>query len=81
MQVGKEVKFGNQVPIFTLPPGFRPANGVIQIFASATGGSSATAALIAATNSSYEGHRLSGNVYGTKEGEVILSRITFRAQG
>lgn len=79
VKVGKEVIFGTLIPIFTLPPGFRPANGVLQVFP--TGSPGSTGAVIAGTNSSDQGHFLSGNVLGTKESELVLSGITFRAEG
>jgi hypothetical protein len=77
VQVGKEGTFSNLVPIFTLPPGLRPANGVVQIFS--TGPESAV--LIGGTNASYEGHSVSGGVFGEKEKPAVLSGITYRAQG
>jgi hypothetical protein len=78
VKIGKEETFVGLVPVFTLPPGFRPANGVLQIF---QGGSSTTSAVvIAGSNASFEGHSLSGNIIGNKEALVILSGITYRAQ-
>ncbi len=79
IQVGKEEAFPNFVPIFTLPPGFRPANGVVQIFAAGAEGSGI---VIAGANASLEGHSLkSGTVYGGKEKEALLAGVTFRPQG
>ncbi len=75
-QVGKE-GIGTLTPIFTLPPGFRPANEQLQIFAA--GPEAAT--LIAGTSSSFEGHSFNGNVLGETEKASLLSGITFRAQG
>ena len=40
----------------------------------------ASASLIAGSDASFEGHSLSGTVVGSKEGQVELSGITFRAQ-
>jgi hypothetical protein len=76
VKVGKE-KSGNFVHIFTLPPGFRPANGVLQIFAS---GEASAAILIGGTNASFEGHSLSGVIAGDEEKSVLLNGVTFRAQ-
>jgi len=75
-QVGKEVVTGAYTPVFTLPPGFRPANGVVQIFSAGGLG----AALFAGTNGSFEGKSFSGTILGSKETQVLLSGITFRAQ-
>ena len=78
VMVGKEEKVGSLVPIFTLPAGFRPANGVVQILPS---GVSSSAVIIGGTGASLEGHSVSGTIVGTKEGSVVLSGLTFRAQG
>jgi hypothetical protein len=71
--VGNATAVGTIVPIFTLPPGYRPANGVDQIFSA--GGSGV---LVTGTNASYEGHSLSGVVAGEKGNLVVLSGITYR---
>ncbi len=79
IQVGKEEVFSNFVPIFTLPPGFRPANGVIQIFAT---GATGNGIIIAGAGSSFEGHSLkAGTVYGGKEKEALMSGAIYRPQG
>jgi hypothetical protein len=79
VQVGKEELFSNFVPIFTLPPGFRPANGVIQIFA---GGGEGNGIIIAGAGASFEGQSLkAGTVYGGKEKEALLGGVTYRPQG
>ncbi len=75
VKVGKEKGSTSLVPIFTLPAGFRPANGVVQVFPS--GSSSGVA--IAGSNASYEGHGLNGTVLGSEEETLVLSGITFRA--
>ncbi len=79
IQVGTEELSSNFVPIFTLPPGFRPANGVIQIFAA---GGEGNGIIIAGAGSSFQGHSLkAGTVYGGKEKEALLSGVTYRPQG
>jgi hypothetical protein len=78
VMVGKEEKVGSLVPIFTLPAGFRPANGVVQILPA---GGASSAVIIGGAGSSLEGHSLSGTMVGTKETSVILSGLSFRAQG
>jgi hypothetical protein len=77
VQVGKEKGTTSLVPIFTLPPGFRPANSVVQIFPSV----STNGVVIAGSNASYEGHGLSGNVLGSEGETLVLSGITYRAGG
>jgi hypothetical protein len=78
MQVGKEEKFAGAVPIFTLPPGFRPANGVTQIFKA--GSKESGVLVIGGTNANFGGHSISGGVFGTKEEVLVLSGVTYRAQ-
>jgi hypothetical protein len=75
-QVGKEVAAGTYAPVFTLPPGFRPASGVVQIFSAGGLG----AALFTGTNASFEGKSFSGTILGSEKSQVLLSGITFRAQ-
>jgi hypothetical protein len=76
VKVGKE-KTGSDVRLFTLPPGFRPANGVIQIFIPGEPGS---AFLIGGTGANAEGHSLSGVIAGNEGATIVLNGITFRAQ-
>ncbi len=73
VKVGKPATIGSLVPIFTLPPGFRPATGVVQIFPAGAGG-----ALVGGTNSTWEGHSTSGIVAGEEEEISVLSGITYR---
>lgn len=63
------------VPIFQLPPGFRPASGVLKIFASGT-----LAALVGGSSTSLEGVNIEGDVIGREEEAVLLEGITFRAE-
>jgi hypothetical protein len=75
-KVGKE-KTGSEVKIFTLPPGFRPANGVLQLFIP---GEVTSAFLIGGTGANFEGHSFSGAIAANEEKTVVLNGITFRAQ-
>jgi hypothetical protein len=58
---------------FTLPPGFRPASGQIQIYEPFEEG----LVLIAGSNVAIEGLDISGKIIGSKE--ALLSGISFRA--
>jgi hypothetical protein len=62
--------------VFTLPVGFRPPNGVLQIYDL---GGTEGAAVIAGSNATFESTSLSGNVLGAEEKLVVLNGITFRA--
>jgi hypothetical protein len=77
VKVGREKGSTSLVPVFTLPAGFRPANGVVQIFNSGP----PSGPLVAGSDASYEGHGLSGNVLGSEGETLVLSGITFRAGG
>jgi len=67
---------GEELPVvFKLPPGFRPASGITQIF---EGGGSGV--LIFGSNVNLSGIDLSGGVLVEGGGGAILSGITFRAQ-
>jgi hypothetical protein len=60
-------------PIFTLPPGYRPAPGVTELFGGGQG------SVIGGAGASLSGHDVSGQVLG-EEGELsILSGDSFRA--
>jgi hypothetical protein len=72
-QVGKAPT--GPASIFTLPPGFRPANGVVQIYDL---GGTEGAVVVTGSSVSLEGHGFSGNVLGTEEKFAIMSGITFR---
>jgi hypothetical protein len=63
-------------PIFTLPPGFRPAAGHLVIFEQTL----EDAAIIGGTNTVLEGIDLSGKVDGEEEELANLDGITFRAE-
>jgi hypothetical protein len=77
-KVGKQVIGSTTfVPVFTLPPGFRPGpNNTLSLFAA-----SGVTTLIAATGTSLEGIPADGQVIGSKEGAVVLDGVTFRAEG
>jgi hypothetical protein len=64
------------VPIFTLPPGYRPANGALLIFANEVG-----VALVTGSGTSLEGIGADGQVLGIEKEAVVLDGITFRAAG
>jgi hypothetical protein len=61
--------------VFTLPAGFRPASGTVEIYETLN----ESAVIIAGSNTFVEGLDLSGKILATKE-QVLLSGITFRAQ-
>ena len=63
-------------PIFTLPPGFRPAAGHLVIFEQTL----EDAAIIGGSNTVLEGIDLSGKVDGEEEELANLDGITFRAE-
>jgi hypothetical protein len=74
-KAGKTPVAGTEfVPVFQLPPGFRPATNVLKLFPSGS-----TTALIAGSNTSIEGVNVEGDVLGQKENSVVLEGITFRA--
>ncbi len=80
-QIGKEEK---PIPglLFTLPPGFRPASGTVELQITEGPKEKATV-LIVGSNVSVEGRELGGDVVVSagKSGEAaILSGITFRAE-
>ncbi len=65
--------------IFTLPPGFRPASGVVELVL----GHETTSVLIVGSNVSISGQDLSGDVAisgGKAEELAVLSGVTFRAE-
>jgi hypothetical protein len=68
---------GGIIPVFTLPSGFRPANGKILLFQQIEEGT----AVIAGDNTFLEGFNLSAKVLGSEEKPVALDGITFRAEG
>jgi hypothetical protein len=63
--------------IFTLPPGFRPAEGKLLLFEPIN----EAEAIIAGNNTFLEGKNLSAKVIGGEEKPVPLDSITFRAEG
>ena len=63
--------------IFTLPPGFRPADGKLLLSEPINEGS----VIIAGNNMFLEGKNLSAKVIGGEEKPVDLDGITFRAEG
>jgi hypothetical protein len=75
VKVGKEASLD---PIFTLPAGFRPGTGTLQIFPSAGAGAGV---LVTGTNTSIEGHSYNGILLGEEEEILVLNGITFRAEG
>jgi hypothetical protein len=60
--------------LFTLPPGYRPASGRIQVF-----GDESTTAIVFGSNMNIGGVDLSGVVLSAAP-EVLLSGLTFRAE-
>jgi hypothetical protein len=73
-QVGKAATL---TPIFTLPPGFRPASGHLIILEQTL----EDAAVIAGSNTFLEGVDFSGKVAGAEEELANLDGIAFRAEG
>ena len=71
-QIGKSSS-KELVPIFTLPPGFRPPSGIAQLFKIGEG------ALVFGTGSSFAGESFSGSVVGEQGKAQVLDGITFRA--
>jgi hypothetical protein len=65
---------GGESILFTLPPGYRPAPGTLQVV-QLQGGSM----LIAGSGSTFEGANVEGEIIGPEEGVVVLSGISFRA--
>jgi hypothetical protein len=61
--------------VFTLPPGYRPASGKVEIFEMVNEGG----AIIAGSNVFFEGD-LSGKILGGEENLVVLDGITYRAE-
>jgi hypothetical protein len=72
-QVGKGASI---TPIFTLPPGFRPASGHVVIFEQTF----EDAAVIGGSSTFLEGIDLSGKVAGAEEEFANLDGIAFRAE-
>jgi hypothetical protein len=64
------------VPVFQLPPGYRPTANAISLFANGGIG----AALIAGANTNVKGVNVEGMVLGSKESSIVLEGITFRAE-
>jgi hypothetical protein len=62
-------------PVFTLPPGYRPAAGTVLIFEQI----SESATIIGGSNTGAEGIDLSGKVVGASGETMSLDGITFRA--
>jgi hypothetical protein len=62
--------------LFTLPPGYRPAAGVVMILSPLSG----VATFIGGTGASLSGIDLNGKVAGEEEELVVLDGITFRAE-
>jgi hypothetical protein len=73
--VAKAGSGASTVPIFTLPPGYRPPADTVLLFEQFT----KAAALIGGSNTFASGMDLSGKVVGAKESLVVLDGITFRA--
>lgn len=73
-KTGKGTPVVGVIPIFTLPPGFRPASGTIHIFGGGT-----SAAAIFGSNVTVEGKVLGGMVGGEEDEATALDGITFRA--
>jgi hypothetical protein len=65
------------VKMFTLPPGFRPANGIFEIFPPGK----ELGVVVTGANASFEGVFENGAVLAPKEESVSLSGITYRAEG
>jgi hypothetical protein len=63
------------VPIFTLPPGYRPAASTVLIFEQVK----EAAAIVAGSNTAVETLDLSGKVVGAAGKSAVLDGITFRA--
>ena len=65
--------------IFQLPPGFRPASGVLEAFP----GINETDIFVFGSNDTALGKNIEGDVISTTEGgePAVLSGITFRAEG
>ncbi len=59
--------------VFTLPPGFRPPSGVLQIYEAYP----EAAVIVGGSNVVLEGKDLSGKVLASEE--ALLGGITFRA--
>jgi hypothetical protein len=64
------------VKIFTLPPGFRPANGIVEVFPPGKEGS----VVVSGDHTTVQGVAANGAVFGPKEQQVTLAGITFRAE-
>jgi len=77
-QVGKEENPVHGL-LFTLPPGYRPASGVVEAF---HGFEKETLLFVFGSNVTVAGHDLSGDVYTTalSEKAEVLSGVTFRAE-
>jgi hypothetical protein len=73
--VGKDG--AGQTPIFTLPPGFRPAPGVTTIYEMIANGP----ILVGGVGSSFGGIDTSAKVIGEEEEIAALDGVTFRAEG
>ncbi|HEX5525739.1 MAG TPA: hypothetical protein VFX44_00910 [Solirubrobacterales bacterium] len=67
----------SQTPVFTLPPGYRPAAGTIEIFEQVQG----APVLVGGTGASFGPVDASGKVIGEEEEIAVLDGITFRAEG
>ena len=71
------VKVGaGPVPIFTLPPGYRPPNGTLLVFEQV----SEAPVQIVGSNTNIEGLVLDGAVLGAPGKNAVLEGITFRAE-
>jgi hypothetical protein len=67
----------SQTPIFTLPPGFRPAPGVIMIFEQIQN----APVLVGGVGASFGPVDASGKIIGEEKEIAVLDGITFRAEG
>jgi hypothetical protein len=73
-KTGKGTPVVGVIPIFILPPGFRPDSGTIHIFGGGT-----SAAAVFGSNVTVEGKVLGGMVGGEEGEATALDGITFRA--
>jgi hypothetical protein len=74
--------------MFSLPPGYRPANGTLLFFSAFCSGAKCASSeaqtgplLIGGSNVNLGGNDLSGTVLASKETAVSLTGINFRAEG
>jgi hypothetical protein len=67
----------NQTPIFTLPPGYRPAPGTIVLFEQIAN----APILVGGVGATFGPVDASGKVIGEEEEIAVLDGVTFRAEG